>query len=71
MANFAIKAGKGGRKSVPVEPARASFILGSRPPDVREPAPPRIKPALGQRQYGKGLAPANPGSGNTGLTGMS
>jgi hypothetical protein len=57
---------------VPAPPMRASFIPGSRPPDLRAPAIQRIKPMTGQTQYGKldgNIAGAN--SGNTGQTSWS
>ena len=60
--------------------SRPSFVMGSRPPDLYAPRvaprpqgnilqPPRIKPAVGQRQYGKNTGTSTgPGFGNTGLT---
>jgi len=82
MAGTKINAGKGGHKSVPTPPSRASFVLGSRPQTLRAAPPPRIKPALGMTQYGKtaggGLGgpgnmsnPAGASFGDTGQNGMS
>ena len=53
MARMAIKAGKSGPKSVPTPGTAPSMVLGSRPATFRAPPVPRIKPLLGQRQYGK------------------
>jgi hypothetical protein len=56
-------------------PSHASFVLGSRPPALRNP---RIKPAVGVTQYGKQLASqsgvpnvSGAGFGDTGQTGES
>lgn len=45
-------------------PQHASFVLGSRPPALRNP---RIKPAIGVTQYGKQL---NAGSGIPNVSGV-
>lgn len=67
-------------------PTRASFVLGSRPPDLRAPrfasnpqanitkAPPRITPLPSgskTRNYAKNTASSGPGFGDTGLTNES
>jgi hypothetical protein len=66
-----INSGKSGPKAAPTPPDRASFVLGSRPPDLRAP---RIKPmAASTTQYGKTQTgnPAGASYGNTGDTGYS
>jgi hypothetical protein len=68
---FAIKSG-GSHKSVPTPGASPSWVLGSRPPDLRAP---RIKPLSsgpGTRQYGKGMQAGtpNPGGAGFGQTGL-
>jgi len=72
---FKVGSIKSGPKTVGTPPARPSFVLGSRPPDLRAP---RIKPLSGQTQYGKsqGLGPrpfnaSGAGYGDTGQTDMS
>lgn len=69
---FAIKAGRG-PKSVSPPGENASFVLGSRPTTLRAAPPPRIKPTLAVRDYGKAQAPtATPSPfGNTGMTSRS
>ena len=58
-------------KSAPSPGERPNYVLGSRPPALRQkppgstaanPGAPRIKPMTGQTQYGKG-APAAPING--------
>lgn len=67
---FSIKAGKGGRKSVPTPGIRPSYVLGSRPETMRANPVPRIKPVLRQTDYGK-TAPnvPNPAGASSGLVG--
>lgn len=72
---FKVGSVKSGPKTVGTPPARPSFVLGSRPPDLRAP---RIKPMTGQTQYGKtsGISPRSfnaggAGFGNTAQTDMS
>lgn len=67
--HFSIKSGKSGPKSVPTPGANASFVLGSRPTTLRAAPPPRIKPTLAVRDYGKTPAPARQTSpfGDTGM----
>lgn len=68
-----INSGKGSSpKAAPTPPSRASYVLGSRPGQLRANPVPRIKPVDGQTMYGKGANPANPAGasfGNTGQTG--
>lgn len=72
---FAVKTGKSAPKSVPTPPSRPNFALGTRPPDLRSEPIQRVKPMLGQRQYGKtaGFQPnaGKAGPGDTGMTGES
>lgn len=70
MARVAINAGKGGRTKVPTPGLGASFVAGSRPTSLRAPAVPRIKPSVGQRDYGK-ADPPETGFGLTGVTSRS
>jgi hypothetical protein len=53
---------------VPNVPERASFVLGSRPPDLRGPPIQRIKPQQGVTNYGK--IAANPAGVSAGTTGQ-
>jgi hypothetical protein len=58
----AINTGKSKPSKVPTPGIRPSFVLGSRPPTLRAPPVPRIKPgAPSTRQYGKADLSANPG----------
>jgi hypothetical protein len=60
-----IDTGKSGPKKVPTPGIRPEFVLGSRPPTLRAPPVPRVKPgAPSTRQYGK--PDFNPGFGNPG-----
>lgn len=75
---MAFKVGPSKPKSAPTPPARAPFVLGSRPATLRSPTPgPRIKPAAANTtNYAKSLAPQNPapggaGFGDTGMSGLS
>ena len=54
MAKAGLSVGRTAKTSkVPTPPERASFVLGSRPPDLRGPPIQRIKPQQGQTNYGK------------------
>jgi hypothetical protein len=72
MAKISAKAGS---RSVPTPPQRASFVLGSRPSQLRANPVPRIKPQFGVTQYGKspagGGGPGNPAGASAGDTGQT
>lgn len=65
-----IDTGKSKPNKVPTPGIRPQFVLGSRPPTLRAPPVPRVKPgAASTRQYGKAdlsADPAGAGFGNTG-----
>lgn len=64
-----IKSGKTAAKSVPMPGKAPSWVLGSRPPGLRQQPIQRIKPQQGVTDYGKIAAnPSGVSAGDTGKT---